>query len=716
MSNIIKNVILVLSALCGFMIIAVTSGITFFDCFKYLSYSFFYVLFPGWVVYLVLIKDRGTALRQFCLGWALGYVLEGWVYLFRPLLGQGITFYGTMLIGFCLFPFVIPKLKDVRERERIMNSEMLAYIIISIGVILVIKFCNISGVYLPSETQGVTYYQDLVWHLSLAGEVKWHNFPFQNPSVSGEPMRYYFLPYIHIATASSITGIDLSRVVLRLFPFELYFLWAMVLCWAGRELIGKFTGVATASLVLLIGSLSGLFVLNSARKMGSAALYADDLFFNYIFWSAFQSPGFLMGIVFFVALIVLIAEATRGSADFGMAKISLIILLIAASAFTKSVLMPILIMGIAGILAWQIFIRHNVDKVIAILFLLMCVTYVITKSYTQSIYVNYVKFTPFKLLFDIDINSVAMYYAHKYFPGLLWLVKVGLPGFVIFGYAPLSIFGFMLFIIYRKLNLNTEEVWLMSLYLGSFFIAMLFSLNGGEWGFLGYGSVPLAIMSTKGLTALFKIGSKSHKNLAAKFIVLILLISGLTTTVVKCAFPTVSRYYYVKRYGEKPLLSAGLFKGLRWLRENTPRDAVIAVNFTQDLWKEKKTWYYTEFSEREKYFYYSAFSERRFFLEGTFPTPQFHRWANVYKQDPAYVPFADRRILLSSFFDKKDRGALIEMRDKFNVSYVLVDKRRELNVWLMSFDEELMYKVYSNSDVDIYQILKSSQAHENSPN
>ena len=63
---------------------------------------------------------------------------------------------------------------------------------------------------------------------------------------------------------------------------------------------------------------------------------------------------------------------------------------------------------------------------------------------------------------------------------------------------------------------------------------------------------------------------------------------------------------------------------------------------------------------------------------------------------------------MNSFFDKKDRNALIEMRDIFNVSYLLVDKRRDINEWLALFDDKLVRKAYANSDVDIYQILKGA--------
>src|SRR3989338_8133999 len=293
----------ILLGLISFLVVAWVSDVHILEALKYLGYSILYVLFPGWCFYRVLMVNAGNVLRQICLGWTLGYVLETAVYLLMPNLKIfGVDYVALIIIGICI-PFLYLKLRNsvhTLVKEQVPQREILAYVFIAVLVIITMRFYSIVQVPLPSESRGVSYYQDLVWHLSLASEAKWHNLPFQNPSVSGESLRYYLFPHIHMAVASRISGIELSKILLRLFPLELYFLWALMLCWAARELIRKtHAPLLYTSLVLLLGSLTGSFAINSARKIGSAPLYEQDYFLNYIFWTPFNSPTFLFGTIFF---------------------------------------------------------------------------------------------------------------------------------------------------------------------------------------------------------------------------------------------------------------------------------------------------------------------------------------------------------------------------------------------------------------------------------
>jgi hypothetical protein len=381
--------------------------------------------------------------------------------------------------------------------------------------------------------------------------------------------------------------------------------------------------------------------------------------------------------------------------------------LIIASSFIKAVIVPMLIMGLSGVLFWEIVFKRTMSRNTIILFLLTCIIYVFTKTLTEAIYISFVKLSFFpQQIFDKHINQILLYHVNKRIPDLLYLVKVILPFFVIFGYAPLSMFGFILYLLYRKKSLDLDEIWPASLFLIPLLSLLIFRLvSGGGWYIYMYATIPLSVLSTKGLISLSKDNSKKWRIYFAKSVVLLLFCLGLSTTLVQSLFPCINSRYYITRYGAKPLLTNELLSGLHWLRANSKTDAIIAVNFTQELWKEKKNWCYSESSEKGKYWYYSAFSERRIFLEGAFNTPQFHRWVNVYKQSQAHIPFADRRALLNRFFKNKDKSALTEMKDYFKVSYLLVDKRRDTNEWLRLIDHNLIQLTYSNKDVDIYKIL-----------
>lgn len=707
MSKRLNYILLILLGIGAFSAVNYFSGILILETLKYITYLGMFILLPGWCLYRIIFIDPGSWLRQVSLGMVFGYTLEVALYLVASLFGFGLFNYSSLISMALFLPLLYIRLKKrgfIGASENIAARDLYSYLAITVLVLIVVRFQNISGTALPgSQPGGVTYYQDLVWHLSMAAEAKWHGFPFQNPSLALEPLRYYNFPEIHMAMASRITGIELVKIVTRLFPFELYFIWSLVLCWAARELIGGWkSSVAVAGLVLLVGSLSGPFAIYSFYKTGAPALYARDYFYNLISWIPYNSPTFLMGTVFFISLIVLISEYLGKEVKGRLARMIAITILLLASTFIKSILVPMIVMGLVGVLVWKIFFREKQIFVVALIFMISSTVYLLTREYTQALYINFVKVEPFFLLKTADINEVVFYYMNKHLPKLIWPGKILLPGLVIFGYAPLASFGAAVLLLSRKLKLKINEVWFFSLYFITFFLGMIFSYSGGEANFLIYETIPLAILGVLGLRLLF---SGESRQVFLKGLALLLLVCGLATTGFNSLFPYIGENYYRQRYGDKPMMTDALFLGLRWLRDNTEPNSVIAVNYTQDLWKEKTSWFYSEFSEKEKYWYYSAFSERRFFLEGTFNSPEFSRWVNVYNSSPERLPFLERRQLLERFFEGREKDALLTIKDKYKVSYLLIDKRREPNIWLRAVSGGLLKLRYFNDDVDIYQII-----------
>lgn len=705
-----RHLLIILSGLISFIIVAVTVDVPVFSSIKYLSYLFVYILLPGWCLYRVFCINPGSGLKQFCLGFTFGYAQELLVYLLRPFLGQAVVCWGAVIIVMICFPVLYLRMKKKSYEpvnELILPREVFAYVAMAVLVIITVRFYGIAEVPLPESPGGVTYYQDLVWHLSLAAEAKWHNLPFQNPSVAGEALHYYHLPHIHMAMASLIAGIDLSKIVLRFFPLELYFLWAVMLCWAGRALIGGWkAGIIITSLVLSVGSFSGLFVINSARKMGVSYLYIFDLFKNSIFRNPILSPTFLFGVPFFIALIILIKEYWKQERPCVLSHVVIITILFILSAFTKAVILPIFIMALGVMMIWGVVAERKLCKRIFIVLTISVIVYLIARIYTESIYVNFVKLGRYGHDSYVGTKGMIIYYVNKYYPSLLPFTKNILPFFVVFAYAPLTIFGASLLLFYKKCKLNLSELWLLCLCLAPYIVLQNITLvSGGGWNFYIYMSIPLAILSAKGIFLVFSSKTRWGYLFFIKLMIFLLFFSGLSTLFVRMFFPAIGPKYYAERYGDKPLLTNELLSGLRWLRGNTPIDAVIAVNYTQKLWKNKHRWYYTEAAERNKYWYYSAFSERRIFLEGMFNTPQFHYWINIDEKNPAKIPFIEKIKLLDRFFKQKDKNAFIAMRDKFGISYLLNDKRRGINDWLLSFDHSLIELVYSNKDVNIYRVI-----------
>jgi hypothetical protein len=101
-------------------------------------------------------------------------------------------------------------------------------------------------------------------------------------------------------------------------------------------------------------------------------------------------------------------------------------------------------------------------------------------------------------------------------------------------------------------------------------------------------------------------------------------------------------------------ITPGLAEGLKWIRDNTDSDAVLAVNVQDD-----------DRTGSARYFYYSAFAERRVFLGGW-------GYSDTAYEDSGNHPYAEREALNAAIF-RSDCGTLSSALEQTGVDYVLHD-------------------------------------------
>jgi hypothetical protein len=101
----------------------------------------------------------------------------------------------------------------------------------------------------------IAYFPDYPRWISLAADAL-HHWPITDPSVAGEPLPYHYFANIHMAAAAQVTGIDLPLIFLRLFILPQLVLAVLLLTVAGETLAGgRRAGLIAAILALLIGEL-----------------------------------------------------------------------------------------------------------------------------------------------------------------------------------------------------------------------------------------------------------------------------------------------------------------------------------------------------------------------------------------------------------------------------------------------------------------------------
>jgi hypothetical protein len=120
---------------------------------------------------------------------------------------------------------------------------------------------------LPGTAPGVVYPPDMIFNV-VANATALHSWPLTDYRVAGQPFDYHYYVNLHMAAVSQVTGIHPSLVLFRLYLLPLTALLVLQLGLAGR-LIGdrSWAGVLTVALFLLVReldlSVSDLFPFDS---------------------------------------------------------------------------------------------------------------------------------------------------------------------------------------------------------------------------------------------------------------------------------------------------------------------------------------------------------------------------------------------------------------------------------------------------------------------
>ncbi|WP_344168326.1 hypothetical protein [Pilimelia columellifera] len=188
-------------------------------------------------------------------------------------------------------------------------------------------------------------YIDLAFQLSLAGEAT-HSFPLDVPQAAGEPLRYHWFGFAHMAAASLISGVDLPTVFFRLAVPALCALAALAAAVTGWRISARpYAGALAAALMFAIGEFG---FENGVRQLfGTQA--------TFIVWG---SPSMTYSWVLLLPLIATAAGLLRGPTDgdapppFGRGGWALLALLLLASTGAKASSAPV----VAGAAAFAVLV------------------------------------------------------------------------------------------------------------------------------------------------------------------------------------------------------------------------------------------------------------------------------------------------------------------------------------------------------------------------
>jgi hypothetical protein len=647
--------------------VLVATGVPLLTQARYLAFEAVIIVLPGWLLYRSLITEPAPPTTQLAFGWSLGYLVEILAFIVASTLGVRVWLplgpVAVAVIGLVLM-FRGPA-RGAADRSATPGSGTDAWQLSGICSIALIylAFSYFTETPLPGTVSRVDYYKDTVHHLSLAAEAS-HHWPISDPHVAGEPFSYYHFPFIHLAAASQMTGLDLPLVLFRLYIVPLIILLAIQSEVLGRTLGGApAVGVLTAAFVFLVGEIDP---------------WVGDRypFFNAFFVGLHYSPTFLLGLVFFVPFVTAVAqhlarEKCPGARRTGL----LLVLLLFGASGSKGQLLPLLAGSLLLMTGWVWLWRRRVDRLLLGLGLLAFAALGALYLYGQS------RATSIVLDPLASVRAVVLV-APLSTPIALLVSLIGVIGIRVVG------------LIWAGLRVKDDRAgphaWCLALILTALVPFYLTEMGSSQYYFLWFAYV---VASGLAADAVYRLARRLRQEMNGRNVLLaapvgLLLVVGLLDLPVD--FVPAFRAW---RSGHPPYsvlndnLTEGLWQGLVWLREHSPTDAVIAVNNASIT--ETGDW---------RYFYYSAFAERRVFLEGWMYSDRTHEVGYAQAALGQVHPFPERLALTHRLFQAADPEALEIMTTRYGVRYVLVDKVHGGGAPGLA---SLGRVVFSNADVDI---------------
>jgi hypothetical protein len=692
------------------------TGVSARDVAFFLGFQLVFVFAPGVALYRWLSREPGGVVRHVSIGWGVGYALSILAFAATAALGIRDAFLAYPAV--VLIPAVVAEIRrhgvalsSDRWRPSSVRSLTLA------GVAVVVLVYVTAGLFgptpLPERVDSVTYYVDLVWGVSLAAEAL-HHFPVEDPSVAGEPFKYHTFVFLHMASVAQVTGIDLTTIAFRLWTVPALLLLVLQLAFAGRH----FTGRAWAGPVA-----AALFLLAADLDLGGDRYYPLS---GTLFSELLLSPTFLLGLLVFIPVVVLLHERLVPSAqhDGSPTEWILVGVLLCGCSGAKGTILPVVVGGLALLGVWRWLTARRLGPGLVPALALSVGALVVSYALLYRGGGSGVQLKPLRsgvetfagqafapeagaalgtqlLLYPVGtvvtaitlmLALVGLAWALRRPRGLdntrAWLLALLLTSVGIFFLTDHPAVGQIYFLWYgfaagvflsagglveglgtvRGVPLRLRLVALGGAGVLAALLLIDIRSGGSRLGpALQAGLIVLAVC----LLIWFALGRRTapRAGLAALAVAGGILLAGILDGPLSLFPEAIDRWTDPQRLvydQEAPPtrlgLTAELRRGLRWVRGNTPEDAVIAVN----------NHYSDQVSRDSRYFYYSAFTERRVFLESWGYTNRAVR-IGLLRIRLGTLPYPGR-LALSDAAVSGRRAAVERLAAVRGVDYVLVDR------------------------------------------
>ena len=307
---------------------------------KYGLYFALGVALPGILILRALWRSTGNWAEDFGLGSAVGatYQLVGWA-IFTALGWQSwlVVWPVLTLVAFAAVPSLRTYwgIAEPKPLPLLWTWGMVIATTVMLGgtVLGAMK-------YHPAPPDGTSYYQDLLYHLSMLNELT-RSVPPQLPQVAGESLQYHWFPNADMAASVDITKLSPIVVLYRLWLLPQLVVALLVIATLVRTVSRAWwTGVLAAA--ALAGPQLFLFFDASANLSAPLSLLSPS-----------QTFGMIAGTAAAVLLIDLLFKGGRGK---GLWLLALTVAIVGGGS--KPTILPMLV-GAVGLTALFLLIRDR---------------------------------------------------------------------------------------------------------------------------------------------------------------------------------------------------------------------------------------------------------------------------------------------------------------------------------------------------------------------
>lgn len=276
------------------------AGVGLGDALLFTGYVLAFLTFPGTVVWRAVAKPGPSLGNDLILGTILGLVLEAPLYVLLRLFDLTQLIYGYPVAVLAGALVVVWRRRRVGPVV-IGRASLWSWAGAAVAFVQILLVTNQMWSYRPIDALRAPYV-DEPFHLAIAGDLL-HHFPAQMPWVEGTPLFYHWLVYVHLASAATVTHIELI-VLMRSLSIALLVLLAVGGAYAAAtRLTGRKWPGFVAALVLAMGATPDFFGWTSL--VSPAQLAFDSV------TRAFYSPTHAFVMPLQMVLMVLVVEMIR---------------------------------------------------------------------------------------------------------------------------------------------------------------------------------------------------------------------------------------------------------------------------------------------------------------------------------------------------------------------------------------------------------------------